>query len=63
MHNIVILGAGFGGLRGALRLSKKLKRKSEYKIILVDQNSYQTYTPSLYEVATAYRGSVANRRN
>ena len=56
MHNIVILGAGFGGLRGALRLSKKLKRKSEYKIILVDQNSYQTYTPSLYEVATAYRG-------
>jgi len=56
MHNIVILGAGFGGLRSALRLSKKLKRKSEYKIILVDQNSYQTYTPSLYEVATAYRG-------
>src|SRR3989338_11267971 len=58
MHNIVILGAGFGGLRSAIRLSKKLKRKSEYKIILVDQNSYQTYTPSLYEVATAYRGSA-----
>lgn len=54
--NIVILGAGFGGLRTALKLSKKLKNRKEYKIILVDKNSYQTYTPALYEVATAYRG-------
>ena len=57
MRNIVILGAGFGGLRTALKLSKKLKNKKRYKIILIDKNSYQTYTPSLYEVATAYRGT------
>lgn len=54
--NIIILGAGFGGLRTALKLSKKLKHRKEYKIILIDKNSYQTYTPALYEVATAYRG-------
>lgn len=56
MKNIVILGAGFGGLRAALGLAKKLKKNSEYRVILIDKNSYHTYTPSLYEVATAYRG-------
>lgn len=53
---IVILGGGFGGIRTALLLSKKLK-KNTADIILVNQNSYQVYTPSLYEVATAYRGT------
>lgn len=53
---IVILGAGFGGLRTALKLSKKLKYRKELKIILIDKNSYQTYTPALYEIATAYKG-------
>lgn len=51
---IIILGAGFGGLRTALRLSKLFSKK-DVEIILVDRNSYQTYTPALYEVATAYR--------
>lgn len=55
--NIVILGSGFGGLRAARNIAKKLKNHPEFKIILIDKNSYQTYTPSLYEVATAYRGS------
>ncbi len=58
---IVILGAGFGGLRTALRLDKKLKNNPEYKIVLVDKNSYQTYTPSLYEVATAYKGGDSGK--
>jgi NADH dehydrogenase len=52
----VILGAGFGGLRTALRLHKLLKNRPDYKIILIDKNTYQTYTPSLYEISTAFGG-------
>src|SRR3989344_362801 len=62
MRNIVVLGAGFGGLKTAIKLSKKFKNNKEYKVVLIDKNSYQTYTPSLYEVATAYRG-VSLRAN
>ena len=52
---ILILGAGFGGLRAAICLGKKMKHsglKDKYEIILVDKNDYHTYTPTLYEVAT-----------
>src|SRR3989338_8606144 len=54
MENIVILGAGFGGLRAAMKLGRKTKwlTKRGYQVILVDKNSYHTYTPTLYEVAT-----------
>jgi NADH dehydrogenase len=53
MKNIVIAGAGFGGLRCALDLEKSLKSFPEYKVIVIDQNPYHLYTPSLYEIATA----------
>ena len=52
---IVILGAGFGGLRAALDLGRsitKLKLADRYEVILVDQNAYHTYAPTLYEIAT-----------
>ncbi|RJQ29265.1 NAD(P)/FAD-dependent oxidoreductase [Candidatus Parcubacteria bacterium] len=52
---IVILGAGFGGLRAALLIGKKLgslKLLRDYEVILVDRNEHHTYTPLLYEVAT-----------
>ncbi|MEX2054470.1 MAG: NAD(P)/FAD-dependent oxidoreductase [Candidatus Colwellbacteria bacterium] len=54
MKNIVILGAGFGGLKAAMTLGKKAKRlaKQGYKVILVDKNDYHTYTPTLYEIST-----------
>ena len=55
MKNIVILGAGFGGLKAAQTIAKKIKwaRLAErYPVILIDKNEYQTYTPSLYEIAT-----------
>ncbi len=54
MKHIVILGAGFGGLQTALTLSKQLTRhrlNGEYSVILVDKNSFHTFTPLLYEVA------------
>lgn len=52
METIVILGAGFAGIRTALDLDKKVGGRA--KIILIDKNSYHLFTPALYEVATAY---------
>ncbi|MBI2035564.1 MAG: FAD-dependent oxidoreductase [Candidatus Liptonbacteria bacterium] len=55
MKNIVILGAGFGGLRVARVLAKKLTKaglNDKYRLILVDRNHYHTFTPLLYEAAT-----------
>lgn len=54
MKRIVILGAGFGGLRAAIVLGKKSRelRKKGYQITLIDRNSYHTYTPLLYEIST-----------
>lgn len=57
MNNIVILGAGFAGLRCALKLEGHLKRSKldrEWSVVLIDKNSYHTYTPALYEAASAY---------
>ncbi len=55
MKKIVILGAGFGGLRAATVISKKLKSLNllqKYEVVLIDRNDYHIYTPLLYEVAT-----------
>lgn len=51
--NIIIAGAGFGGLTLALKLSKKMGRLgAQYKIILIDRHHHQLYTPALYEIAS-----------
>lgn len=52
MIKILILGGGFGGIRCALDLEKKIGDKAE--ITLIDQKSYHLFVPSLYEVASAY---------
>ena len=47
---IVILGAGFGGIKAVFELCKKLRRSglgAQYEIILVDRNQYHTYAPTL----------------
>jgi NADH dehydrogenase len=46
---VVIIGAGFGGLACA----RKLRRSSSYRVTLVDRNPYQLFSPLLYQVATA----------
>src|SRR3989338_3214738 len=54
-QSIVVLGAGFGGLRAAVLIAKKIKNlnlANKYKVVLVDRNNYQTFTPTLYEAAT-----------
>lgn len=53
MSKIVILGGGFGGIRCALDISRRLG--SEAEVIIIDKHSYHTFTPALYEVASAYR--------
>ncbi|MBI1839121.1 MAG: NAD(P)/FAD-dependent oxidoreductase [Candidatus Colwellbacteria bacterium] len=47
---VIILGAGFGGLRAALILGKKIGNIAD--ITIIDRNEHHTYTPLLYEVAT-----------
>lgn len=50
---IVILGGGFGGVKAAFSLCKKIKKlglEEKYELLLIDKNSYHTYTPILYEV-------------
>ena len=54
---ILILGGGFGGVRCALDLEKKLKNKvlaGQVEITLIDKNSWHLFVPALYEVASAY---------
>lgn len=52
MIKILILGGGFGGVRVALDLEKKLK--DDAQITLIDKSSYHLFVPALYEVASAY---------
>jgi NADH dehydrogenase len=56
MAKIVILGAGFGGLRVALDLAKAGRRVLGHDVVLVDRVFHHVYTPLLYEVATGFLG-------
>lgn len=49
--NIVIIGAGYGGLTAALRLEKYLRKDCRYKIHLIDKNPYHTIKTQLHEAA------------
>lgn len=44
---MIIIGAGFAGLKAARYLSKK-----PIDVLLIDRNNYHTFTPLLYQVAT-----------
>lgn len=48
LPHVVIIGAGFGGLQAAHRLSS-----SPVRITLIDRQNYQLFQPLLYQVATA----------
>lgn len=48
MHQVVIIGAGFGGLAAARALAGE-----PVAVTLVDQRNFHTFQPLLYEVATA----------
>lgn len=46
--HVVVVGAGFGGLAAARRLARLPVR-----VTLLDRHNYHTFTPLLYQVATA----------
>ena len=46
---VVIVGAGFGGLR----LARKLNNRAGFEVLLVDRFNYHQFQPLFYQVATA----------
>lgn len=48
-QRIIILGAGFGGLK----LARLLGRSKRVQVLLIDRNNYHQFQPLLYQVATA----------
>jgi NADH:ubiquinone reductase (H+-translocating) len=46
---VVIVGAGFGGLK----LARKLNNKPGFEVILIDRFNYHQFQPLFYQVATA----------
>lgn len=46
---VVIVGAGFGGLR----LARKLNNKAGFEVIMIDRYNYHQFQPLFYQVATA----------
>lgn len=49
MKKIVIIGAGFAGLR----LARKLSKLKQFEIWLIDKNNYHQFQPLFYQVATS----------
>jgi len=47
--NVVIVGAGFGGLK----LARKLNNKPGFEILIIDRFNYHQFQPLFYQVATA----------
>ncbi len=63
--NVVVLGAGFGGLRAAMDIAKGLGCRGltgKYHVVLVDRHDHQTYTPLLYEAATTSKATADVRK-
>ncbi|MDF1499788.1 MAG: NAD(P)/FAD-dependent oxidoreductase [Anaerolineales bacterium] len=48
LKRVLIVGAGFGGLRAATAL-----RSEPIEVLLIDRNNYHLFQPLLYQVATA----------
>lgn len=48
-ERIIILGAGFAGLK----LARILSSTSQFQVVIIDRNNYHQFQPLLYQVATA----------
>jgi NADH dehydrogenase len=49
---LVILGAGYGGLLTAIKLEERTKRLKDVDVVLVDRNDYHQYLHLAYEIVT-----------
>ncbi len=49
MKQVVIIGAGFGGLA----VANELRKRKDLEILIIDRNNFHTFTPLLYQVATS----------
>lgn len=60
--NIVVAGAGFGGITAALKISEWIKKFPEFNLILLNKRNHHLYTPALYEIAAipSSRFSLSN---
>ena len=43
---VIILGAGYGGIEAAKTLHRLLRKRNDVEITLVDQNHYHTLLPN-----------------
>lgn len=59
MKKVVILGAGFAGVRCALDLARSCGEGGE--VILVDKNNYHLFPADLYEVATSFNKKIEGK--
>ncbi|MGH8994860.1 MAG: NAD(P)/FAD-dependent oxidoreductase [Acidimicrobiales bacterium] len=50
---VVIVGAGFAGLAAAKALADRPWHRADVHVTVVDQRNHHTFTPFLYQVATA----------
>ncbi|MFZ6032685.1 MAG: NAD(P)/FAD-dependent oxidoreductase [Melioribacter sp.] len=51
IKNIVVIGAGYGGITAALRLERLLKKHPFFSVHLIDKNPYHTIKTQLHEAA------------
>ena len=55
MQQIIVLGAGYGGLMTALQLEEKVRNLKDVNIILVDRNDFHQYIHLSYEIVTGVK--------
>jgi NADH:ubiquinone reductase (H+-translocating) len=54
--NIVVLGAGYGGMTAALRLARLVRHSPQFSVHLIDSNPFHTLKTQLHEAAVRKRG-------
>jgi len=55
LQQVIVLGAGYGGLMTALQLEEKTRNLQDVNIILVDRNDFHQYIHLSYEIVTGVK--------
>jgi NADH dehydrogenase len=56
--DIIVIGAGYGGITAALRLARLFRRQTECRVHLIDKNPYHTLKTQLHEAAIRHTSVV-----